>query len=69
MLNSTALENPRQWKRFVRHRVGAEGRSLNRQKMRGPNNKLRFEINLGAGKRAGLVISSQLPKLADSVVQ
>ncbi len=33
------------------------------------NNKLRFEINLGAGKRAGLVISSQLLKLADSVVQ
>ena len=33
------------------------------------NNKLRFEINLGAGKRAGLMISSQLLKLADSVVQ
>ena len=32
-------------------------------------NKLRFEINLDAGKRAGLVISSQLLKLADSVVQ
>ncbi len=33
------------------------------------NNKLRFEINLDAGKRAGLMISSQLLKLADSVVQ
>ena len=33
------------------------------------NNKIRFEINLGAGKRAGLMISSQLLKLADSVVQ
>ncbi len=32
-------------------------------------NKLRFEINLNAGKRAGLVISSQLLKPADSVVQ
>lgn len=32
-------------------------------------NKLRFEINLDAGKRAGLVISSQLLNLADSVVQ
>ena len=32
-------------------------------------NKLRFEINLDAGKRAGLVISSQLLRLADSVVQ
>ena len=32
-------------------------------------NKLRFEINLGAGKRAGLMISSQLLNLADSVVQ
>ncbi len=31
-------------------------------------NRLRFEINLDAGKRAGLVISSQLLKLADSVV-
>ena len=27
------------------------------------NNKLRFEINLGAGKRAGLMISSQLPEI------
>ena len=31
-------------------------------------NKLRFEINLDAGKRAGLEISSQLLNLADSVV-
>ncbi len=32
-------------------------------------NKIRFEINLDAGKRAGLVISSQLLNLADSVLQ
>ncbi len=32
-------------------------------------NKIRFEINLDAGKRAGLVISSQLLNLAESVVQ
>ena len=31
-------------------------------------NKLRFEINLDAGKRAGLEISSQLLNLADSVI-
>ena len=30
-------------------------------------NRLRFEINLDAGRRAGLEISSQLLKLADSV--
>ena len=32
-------------------------------------NKIRFEINLDAGKRAGLMISSQLLNLAESVVQ
>jgi hypothetical protein len=32
-------------------------------------NRIRFSVNLDAGKRAGLVISSQLLKLADSVVQ
>ena len=31
-------------------------------------NRLRFEINLDAGRRAGLEISSQLLNLADSVV-
>jgi len=33
------------------------------------DNRLRFDINLSAAKKAGLTISSQLLQLADEILQ